>query len=305
VEQGIAEVWARVLALPFLPGKHESFFALGGDSLAWVRMTSALEAEMGIDGRMLASPGFLAPPTIAVVKHLVGQSRCKGSRVDAVALGPREGPPFICFPGGALDAAYFSPLARLVGQPFVALRDTSWDPMAGPAAFDDLIHRFVDYLRETQSRPPAALGGHCFGGILAFECARRLEALGWPVPVVVLFDTESPRYHLSKYLRWIPRFASQRRVAKRGGTSSFTEAVAGHMRRYVPGPFGGRVVSFLAGDRPVKSRVLEDARLGWRDFARGGFESYVVPGDHDSMFSEEQVPKMAELLRGVLTRRGI
>jgi thioesterase domain-containing protein len=60
------------------------------------------------------------------------------------------------------------------------------------------------------------------------------------------------------------------------------------------------VVSFIAGDRPVTSRVLQDARLGWRDFAPGGFESHVVAGDHDSMFSEERVQKMAELLRGVL-----
>ena len=108
-------------------------------------------------------------------------------------------------------------------------------------------------------------------------------------------------------MRWVPEFALKIRAgsAARAGTTPFTDAVAVHMRSYVPRPFGGRVVGFMAGDRPVTSRVLEDARLGWRDFARSGFESHLVAGDHDSMFSEEQVPGMAELLRGVLLRNRI
>jgi len=312
VERQIAEVWARVLGRSVLPGKNESFFAIGGDSLAWARMTAMLESEMGVDVRLLAPPLLLASPTITVLTDVVRQHRtvCKSPRVDAVVLDGRDGRPFYCFPGAALDATYLRPLARLLGQPFIVLRDTRWDPTAGPAAFEELIQGFVDYVIQTQ--PPGAMGGHCFGGILAFECARRLEALGWPVPLVVLFDTEAPGYpkasrHWRRYLRWVPEFALKIRAgsAARAGTTPFTDAVAVHMRSYVPRPFGGRVVSFMAGDRPVTSRVLEDARLGWRDFARSGFESHLVAGDHDSMFSEEQVPGMAELLRGVLLRNRI
>ncbi len=238
--------------------------------------------------------------------------------------------PFLCFPGATLDAHYLRPLAALLGAPFEVLFDANWDA-AGADAFEELIQRLVASIAENRVRP-RCLGGHCFGGILAFECARRLEALGYRVPLVVLFDTATPGYpkplrHWNRYAKWgrhlcatfRPRTARQtgREVlthfrylsklrpaperSEEQTSTSFKEAAAAHMRRYVPRPFGGRVVSFVAGHSSVTSRVLEDARLGWRDFAGGGFESYVVPGGHDSMFSEEHVAEMANLLRGLLT----
>ena len=62
---------------------------------------------------------------------------------------------------------------------------------------------------------------------------------------------------------------------------------------YIPRPFAGKVAHFLAGDAPVSSRVLEVARLGWRDFARGGFEHHYVRGEHDFMFLESHAPELA------------
>ena len=56
----------------------------------------------------------------------------------------------------------------------------------------------------------------------------------------------------------------------------------------------------MAAGQRVSSRVLQDARLGWGDFAKRGFKSYRVPGSHDSMFSEEYVEPLARLLRGIL-----
>jgi oxalate---CoA ligase len=350
MEQRIAEIWVRVLGIPAQPHENESFFALGGDSLALTQMLAIMEAEMGVDARLLASPRFLAAPTIATLREAIVENRTNGNlplaspRVDAVVLQEHgKRPPFFCFPGATLDASYFRPLARLAGdgQPFVVLRDTTWDTGANALAFEDLIHRFVEYIRDTQRPPLGPIGGHCFGGIVAFECACRLEALGWPVPAVVLFDTAAPGYpkpsrHWIQYLKWAPQtfFTLRRgtalaagreviahlrylsnRSAKSGSTgqsgpesaceeerriASVADAAAAIMRSYVPRPFGGCVVHFMAADKPVTTRVLEDARLGWRDFARGGFESHLVRGGHDSMFSEEFVAQLAHLLRDVL-----
>lgn len=342
LEQRIAAIWSRVLGVPTPLHEEESFFALGGDSLALTQMLTIIEAEMGLEGlwtaRRLAWPRFLAAPTIATVRDAIMEHRTIGNAspprqgVSKVVLQERgKGPPFLCFPGAAMDASYLGPLARLVGdaQPFVVLRDTTWDTGDTEYAFEDMIRRFVDYILNT--RPLGAIGGHCFGGILAFECACRLEALGCPVPTVVLFDTATPGYpkplrHWRQYLKWAPRFAFTLRrgtaldagreviahvrglsnkspqsgfMGPKAGTS-LLDAAAAIMHSYVPRPFGGSVVNFMAAGKPVSTRVLEDARLGWRDFARGGFESHRVPGSHDSMFSEEHVEQMADLLRGIL-----
>lgn len=42
------------------------------------------------------------------------------------------------------------------------------------------------------------------------------------------------------------------------------------------------------------------SRLGWKDFARGGFEAHCVPGRHDSMFTAENVGPMSAILRSLL-----
>jgi oxalate---CoA ligase len=354
IEPRIAAIWSRVLGVPTPLHENESFFAFGGDSLALAQMLTIMEAEMGVDARRLAWPQFLAAPTIATLRDAITEHRMIGNAppprpgVSAVVLQQRgEGPPFLCFPGATLSASYLGPLARLVGdaQPFVVLRDTTWDTGANAYAFEDLVRQFVDYIRNTQPRPLGPIGGHCFGGILAYECACRLEALGCPVPSVVLFDTAAPGYpkplrHWMRYIKWAPRFAftlrrgtvldagreviahvrylstqspqsgcigqsvpgSARKASPTPG-ASLGDAAAAIMHSYVPRAFGGSVVHFMAADEPVSTRVLEDARLGWRDFARGGFESHRVPGGHDSMFSEEHVEQLADLLRGIL--RGV
>ena len=351
IEQRIAAIWSRVLGAPAPLQENESFFALGGDSLALAQMLTIMEADMGVDARRVAWPRFMAAPTIATLRDAIMEHRTTGpppSRpgVAAVVLQERgKGPPFLCFPGATLSASYLGPLARLVGdaQPFVVLRDTTWDTGANGYAFEDLVRRFVDYIRNTQPRPLGPIGGHCFGGILAFECACRLEALGCPVPSVVLFDTAVPGYpkplrHWTQYLKWASRFAltlRRRTVLDTGrevlahvrflsnnspqsacigqparGSAhesrptpapSLGAAAAAIMRSYVPRPYAGSLVNFMAADKPVSARVLEDARLGWRDFARGGFESHQVPGNHDSMFSEEHVARLADLLRDILS----
>jgi acyl-CoA synthetase (AMP-forming)/AMP-acid ligase II/thioesterase domain-containing protein/acyl carrier protein len=354
LEQRIASIWSRVLGVPIPLDKHQSFFGLGGDSLALTQMVTILGAEIGVDARRLASPRFLSAPTIGTLREAILEHRTIGippprrAGVSAVVLQEHgTGPPFLCFPGATLDASYLGPLARLVGdgQPFVVLRDTTWDTDAAADAFEDLVSRFVDYIRSTQPQPLGPIGGHCFGGILAFECACRLEALGCAVPAVVLFDTATPGYpkplrHWIQYVKWAPRFASTLRpktvvdagrdviahvrylankapqsrsagesvpesapAAEPTTRASLWAAEAAIMHGYVPRPFGGSVINFIAADEPVSTRVLEDAKLGWRDFARGGFESHSVPGSHDSMFSEQHVTQLANLLRGMLSGR--
>ncbi|PWT98853.1 MAG: hypothetical protein C5B51_28485 [Terriglobia bacterium] len=55
-------------------------------------------------------------------------------------------------------------------------------------------------------------------------------------------------------------------------------------------------MQFLAADEPVSTAVLDDPRLGWRDFARGGIDVFTTPGGHASMLNVENAPAIAALL---------
>jgi hypothetical protein len=69
--------------------------------------------------------------------------------------------------------------------------------------------------------------------------------------------------------------------------------------QYTPESCPVPMVHFIAADQPV-SRVLDDPRYGWRDFARSGIEFQSVPGDHDSMFQPENAPQLAHCVGACL-----
>jgi hypothetical protein len=66
-------------------------------------------------------------------------------------------------------------------------------------------------------------------------------------------------------------------------------------RKYVPGPYRGKVTLFRAAVRwPVDSPGLD---MGWERLALGGVEIREVPGDHVNMLLRPQVGLLAEQLR--------
>lgn len=118
-----------------------------------------------------------------------------------------------------------------------------------------------------QPRGPYLLGGWSFGGLVAWETARRLEERGEEVALLVLIDSRPPD----------PAAAIRARL----------EA----LRSYRPGPVNGPVALFLAGDRPGG----EDADLAslWRPLTLGGLDVETLPGDHFSLLQEPAVAALA------------
>jgi thioesterase domain-containing protein len=75
------------------------------------------------------------------------------------------------------------------------------------------------------------------------------------------------------------------------------------LSEYTPRKIHAPIVHFLANDVLVHDTVLVDRRLGWQDFARRGFETIRVPGDHVSMLSEANAPAFASQVEQVLRAR--
>src|ERR1019366_3026552 len=53
---------------------------------------------------------------------------------------------------------------------------------------------YIREIREFQSSGPYYIGGSSFGGLVAYEMARQLQAEGQEVAIVALFDTYGPGY---------------------------------------------------------------------------------------------------------------
>ncbi|QSJ17338.1 acyltransferase domain-containing protein [Nostoc sp. UHCC 0702] len=104
--------------------------------------------------------------------------------------------PFFCISGGAGNASYLCELAHHLGsnQPFYGLQkldiDQEWNPYT---ICQNMASDYVKAIQTVQPQGPYFLGGHSFGGKVAFEMAQQLFKQGQEVALIALLDTSAPR----------------------------------------------------------------------------------------------------------------
>jgi cytochrome P450/thioesterase domain-containing protein/acyl carrier protein len=161
--------------------------SLGLESLSVAAVLGALSDWLGF---RVPHTVFLEFPDLdSVAEHLVlDEPEVEPSSLVLALTPPR---PFFCV-GGAVGAAYYLlPLARALGQgqPFYGLQGPGFDGSEEPV--DDVVQlaeRYVEEITAIQPHGPYTIGGHSFGGLVAYEIGRRLRARGEQVGRVVLID---------------------------------------------------------------------------------------------------------------------
>ncbi|HET9793909.1 MAG TPA: AMP-binding protein, partial [Thermoanaerobaculia bacterium] len=279
-EGALLEIWRLALRRP-VTGTHEDFFELGGDSLAAAEILAAIERRFG---RRLPLPMLLDASTIAALARILrepssGEEPLPRTLVALRATGSR--PAFFCVPGGNGPGFNFRTIARLLGeeQPFYAFHVLTETGRALPDTIEAWAETFLADLRRVQPRGPYRLGGHSFGGTVAWEMARRLSAAGESVEILALFDTFAPGYpppapparraagiaRRFSALGWTRGIAAVRsRIARRLRPAPLGRA----LRAYAPPALPVPVVLFRARDQAVRAgRVHDDPDNGWRAIA--------------------------------------
>ena len=309
VERALLAIW-RLLLPGRVEGTRDDFFDLGGHSLIAAEMLAAVERRFG---RRLPLPVLLDAPTIESLARLLREPAAPGASpvspiVALRAAGSR--PPFFCVPGGNGPGFNFRTIARLLGddQPFYAfhvLTETG-EPM--PESIGAWADRFLPALRLVQPHGPYRLGGHSFGGTVAWEMARRLAAAGEAVDLLVLLDTFAPGYPppappvlraagiWRRFLRlsWKERAAAvRRRIGRRLRPAPLGRA----LRAYAPETLPVPVVLFRARDQVERAgRLHDDPDNGWRAIPGVRLRTHVVPGTHDTLIEGEGAAEIARVL---------
>ena len=179
-------LWRRVLAQPDLP-VDASFFEHGGDSLLSTQL--ALEIERAF-GRRVAMQTLYEHPSAAAFARQWPDRDEQGERLRLRGHGP--GAPLFHVPGvGGVEKLSPSRAAALKGK------RRYFDELVHPGVGDDalplenmgdLAEEMARQIRAVHPAGPCVLTGFSFGGVLAYETARRLRAGGYPVEQVVLWD---------------------------------------------------------------------------------------------------------------------
>src|SRR5690606_11725871 len=99
--------------------------------------------------------------------------------------------PLLFFHGDWTMGGFFlKRLARSLGaeQPIIAIAPHGMDDEPIPQSIEAMAADRLNAILEAQPRGPYRLGGHCVGGMVAFEAARLLMHAGHQVEFVAMID---------------------------------------------------------------------------------------------------------------------
>jgi len=198
LEAEMVALCAEVLDLDGI-ATDEDLFDLGMTSIQAARLFTALEKRFRT--RLPLSVVFEAP-TPGGLAALVRTSRTAASGPEWTALVPIRSAgqrlPFFAVHGGAGTALLFEPLARRLApdHPFYGLQAVGLFGREAPQrTVEEMAARYVSEMTAVDPHGPYAIGGYCFGGLVAWEMAHQLVEAGREVSLVAMFNAPAANYN--------------------------------------------------------------------------------------------------------------
>jgi amino acid adenylation domain-containing protein len=191
LEQRLAEIWEAVLGVQGI-GVQQGFFELGGDSLLAVRLVLDVEKEMGFK---LPLSALLEVRTIEDLARTIRRQNEKSDWSSMVAVQPLGlRTPLFCVHSHTGDVFYCEFIARGAGtnQPIYGLQSVGVTGKSPHLSVEEMSEHYVTELRKIQPRGPYQLFGFCFGGMVAFDMARRLAESGERVAFLGFYNSPAP-----------------------------------------------------------------------------------------------------------------
>ncbi|KAG2146607.1 atromentin synthetase [Suillus bovinus] len=194
-EKALAKMYAGILNLVDNDvSVNDNFFEFGGTSIGVLRLKREGEAYFGL-------PEI---PTIQILKHpdvsslanyvdsLLSKDRPADEYDAAVPLQvTRDKTPLFFVHPGVGEVLVFLSLAKYFQNEhlFYGLCARGFEP--GQPFFtsmDEMVSSYTAGIRRVQPAGPYAIAGYCYGGLMAFEVVKRLEAMGKEVKFLSLIN---------------------------------------------------------------------------------------------------------------------
>jgi thioesterase domain-containing protein/acyl carrier protein len=209
-EAQVRAIWESVLGVSVRA--DDNFFELGGTSLAAIRVLVAISDRFEVDLPPSVFVGAQTPTEIAALidgppepETLVPMRAGAGGRPVFLVHG---------IGGGILD---LRELAELIDPqcPVYGVQALGMDPRSAPlATVEEMAVAYLHAIREA-GHGPFTLVGYSFGGVVAYEMARRAAADGAPIDSLLLIDPTLHPASLTPLQRWRFRVVRPVRIARR------------------------------------------------------------------------------------------
>lgn len=211
----IADVWRELLGVDEV-GRDDDFFALGGHSLAAVRLFAKIRKQWNVDlplatlfqgstlsglSALVAQAGNLdtsmpgaQAPAVAPASNVIQLPRA-WSPLVAICRGSPQKRPLFCVHGAGGNVLNFKVISDRLGaqQPFYGLQAQGVDGRLPPlTTIEAMAAQYVEAIRTVDATGPYRLAGYSAGGVIAYEMAQQLKRDGARVETVIMIDTLEP-----------------------------------------------------------------------------------------------------------------
>lgn len=198
IEATLAAWWQELLGIDHV-GLDDDFFDLGGHSLIGVRLFAKIKKTYRTDLELAV---LFEARTVRHLGALIAEAQAPTSDAPQrtwstlVPIQPRgTRVPLFCVHAVGGDVLFYEQLAKALGtdQPFYAIRSaliTREDMYE--TTVEELASIYVSEMRAFYPQGPYLIGGASFGGLIAFEMARQLEAQGATPALLLMLDAMVP-----------------------------------------------------------------------------------------------------------------
>ena len=281
-EAALQRVWQDVLGVAEI-GLDEDFFEAGGNSLLAMMMIGRCNEEFGV---ALPVAAIFEYRTVAAMAAALREcSDAGGFRFVTLRAGSGDVAPLLCVhPQGGGVFCYMKLAAELPPElPVLGVQDAGLEGGAGAASVEAMAADYIAALRAATPCGPYRLLGYSFGGLVAFEMARQLEAAGESVAFLGMFDVPWP-----EEIDSVPDAAMDDEVNWLPGRVADVHAHA------------ARIGSIYRPRAAVRAAVLQVRAIrrdgvpaDWARFFDGAVETLDVDCSHDALMDAGVAPQLA------------
>lgn len=203
-EKLIAKVWGDYLYVEKV-GIKDDFFELGGTSIVAMQIMARIEKETG--KRLPLASLFTANTVekLATEMELDDQSISWDLLVPVKPTGTK--PPIFIVNGLDMNVLLFNNIARNMDpdQPVYGFQPRGLNGVDEPfETLEDMAAEYIAALLERDFPDGYALAGYSYGGVVAYEMSRQLQAMGKKVKMLAMFDTYA--YNKGHFETGVPKY---------------------------------------------------------------------------------------------------
>jgi len=185
VEGELCRLWQELLRSERI-GIRDNFFELGGHSLLAVRLFAQIEKRLRTK---LPIVTIFQSPTVEQLARAIEQHTSQPSDSGLLPIQPEgaRAPLFLVHGAGGDVLWGYANLAHHTNreQPIFGIQACGAEEFS---TLEEMAAHYVEKVRAFQPTGPYHLGGYCFGGNVAQEMARQIEAAGESVALLALLD---------------------------------------------------------------------------------------------------------------------